>query len=139
MVGRRAANHFTFLIMSVLWTHYRPKAVFLSKTKRNEVSFMALLIQSLSIFRPLPGEEIDCSELERNSNYHFHPLKIYMQNFTKYIRQTMSELRQVSWPSQRQTIMYTILVIAISAVVALFVGAFDYLFSQGINFLINGY
>ena len=62
-----------------------------------------------------------------------------MQNFTKYIRQTMSELRQVSWPSQRQTIMYTILVIAISAVVALFVGAFDYLFSQGINFLINGY
>ena len=62
-----------------------------------------------------------------------------MQNFTKYIRQTMSELRQVSWPSQRQTIMYTILVIAISAVVALFVGAFDYLFSQGINFLINAY
>ena len=62
-----------------------------------------------------------------------------MQNFSKYIRQTMSELRQVSWPSQRQTIMYTILVIAISAVVALLVGAFDYLFSQGINFLINAY
>ena len=60
-----------------------------------------------------------------------------MTTFTKYIRQTMSELRQVSWPTQRQTIMYTILVIAISAVVALLVGAFDYLFSRGIDFLIN--
>ena len=50
---------------------------------------------------------------------------------------TAMELRQVSWPSQKQTIMYTVLVIAISAVVALYVGAFDYLFSQGVDFLIN--
>jgi preprotein translocase subunit SecE len=33
--------------------------------------------------------------------------------------------------------MYTILVVVISAVVALYVGAFDYLFSQGINYFVN--
>ena len=60
-----------------------------------------------------------------------------MSQFTKYLRMTAMELRQVSWPSQKQTIMYTVLVIAISAVVALYVGAFDYLFSQGVDFLIN--
>lgn len=49
----------------------------------------------------------------------------------------MAELRQVNWPSQKQTITYTILVIVVSAIVALYVGAFDYLFSQGINTLIN--
>ena len=49
----------------------------------------------------------------------------------------MAELRQVSWPSRRQTILYTVLVIVISAVVSLYVGALDYLFSQGVNFLVN--
>ena len=49
----------------------------------------------------------------------------------------MAELRQVSWPSRRQTILYTVLVIGISTVVSLYVGALDYLFSQGVNFLVN--
>lgn len=60
-----------------------------------------------------------------------------MTQVTKYIRATLAELRQVAWPSQKQAIMYTILVVLISAVVALYVGAFDYLFTQGINALVN--
>ena len=60
-----------------------------------------------------------------------------MQNFTKYLRDTMAELKQVSWPTQHQALMYTILVIAISAVVALFTGAFDFVFSRGIELIVN--
>jgi preprotein translocase subunit SecE len=60
-----------------------------------------------------------------------------MTQLVKYIKATMAELRQVNWPSQKQTILYTILVIIVSTVVALYVGAFDYLFSQGINTLIH--
>jgi preprotein translocase subunit SecE len=60
-----------------------------------------------------------------------------MTQLIKYIRATIAELRQVSWPTRREAISYTILVIVISAIVALYVGAFDYLFSQGINNLIN--
>lgn len=49
----------------------------------------------------------------------------------------MLELRQVSWPSQRQATVYTALVIGISVVVALYVGAFDYLFSGIISSIVN--
>lgn len=62
-----------------------------------------------------------------------------MSQLTKYIGMTIAELRQVSWPSQRQTILYTILVVAISTIVALYVGAFDYLFAQAINLIVNKY
>jgi preprotein translocase subunit SecE len=60
-----------------------------------------------------------------------------MTQLVKYVRATFAELRQVSWPTRQEAITYTILVIAISAIVALYVGAFDYLFSQGVNQLIN--
>jgi preprotein translocase subunit SecE len=60
-----------------------------------------------------------------------------MENLTKYFRDTAFELKQVTWPTQRQALLYTALVIAISIIVALFVGAFDFLFSQGVSFLVN--
>jgi preprotein translocase subunit SecE len=60
-----------------------------------------------------------------------------MTQLTKYVRATLAELRQVAWPSRQEALTYTVLVIVISAVVALYVGAFDYLFSQGINALVN--
>ena len=52
-----------------------------------------------------------------------------MSRFGNYIRDTRAEMKHVSWPTQTQTIVYTILVILISAVVALFLGAFDYAFT----------
>tara|TARA_B100000508_G_C11426792_1_gene261251 strand:+ start:417 stop:605 length:189 start_codon:yes stop_codon:yes gene_type:complete len=60
-----------------------------------------------------------------------------MDQLTKYFRDTAAELKQVSWPTQQQAIMYTALVVGISAVVALYIGVFDYLFSNFINFVIN--
>lgn len=60
-----------------------------------------------------------------------------MNQFVKYIRATMMELRQVSWPSQRQATLYTILVLGICAIVALYVGFFDFLFSKMISSLIT--
>ena len=60
-----------------------------------------------------------------------------MNNLAQYIRDTAAEMKQVSWPTQHQALMYTALVIGISVVVALFVGAFDYLFSQVVSFIVN--
>ena len=60
-----------------------------------------------------------------------------MTQLVKDVRATFAELRQVSWPSRQEAISYTILVIVISAIVALYIGAFDYLFSQGVNTLIH--
>jgi len=60
-----------------------------------------------------------------------------MQKFTQYLRDTRAEMKQVRWPTQYQTFVYAALVIAISAVVAAFLGAFDYVFSQGIQIILN--
>lgn len=47
-----------------------------------------------------------------------------------YIKDTKGELKHVSWPTRRQTIIFTIIVIIISVAVALFLGLFDYIFTQ---------
>jgi preprotein translocase subunit SecE len=60
-----------------------------------------------------------------------------MDQLTKYFKATAAEMKQVSWPTQQQAAFYTALVIAISGIVALYVGAFDYIFSQVINFVVN--
>ena len=60
-----------------------------------------------------------------------------MDKFSKYLRDTASELKQVSWPTQQQAMFYTVLVIVISIIVALFTGAFDYIFSQGISAIVG--
>jgi preprotein translocase SecE subunit len=46
-----------------------------------------------------------------------------------YFKETQAELRHVAWPTRVQTIVYTVLVIAVSVFVALYLGLFDFLFT----------
>lgn len=62
-----------------------------------------------------------------------------MDGVTKYFRDTASEMKQVKWPTKQQALVYSALVIAISLVVSLFLGAFDYVFGQFIDFIVNTY
>lgn len=54
----------------------------------------------------------------------------------KYLRDTQGELKHVSWPTKKQTVAFTLLVIAVSLVVAAFLGFFDVLFTEGLSFFI---
>ncbi len=47
-----------------------------------------------------------------------------------YVKETKVELKHVSWPTRRQSIMYAIIVIVISVLTGLFLGFFDFLFSH---------
>ena len=47
----------------------------------------------------------------------------------EYIKETRGELKHVSWPTRKQAIQYTVVIIILSLVVAFFLGFFDYLFS----------
>lgn len=62
-----------------------------------------------------------------------------MDQFSNYIKATAAEMKQVKWPTRQQATFYSILVIVISAVTALYVGAFDFLFSQVISFVVENY
>ena len=51
-----------------------------------------------------------------------------MENFSNYIRHTVAEMKHVTWPTQNQALLYTVLVVAISIAVALFLSAADFIF-----------
>ena len=57
-----------------------------------------------------------------------------MGRFTQYLRDTKGELKHVSWPTQKQTLVFTVLVIAISIAVSLYLGLFDFIFTTAIDF-----
>lgn len=50
-----------------------------------------------------------------------------------YINETRGEMKHVSWPTRKQTLSYTLLVILISLVAALYLGVFDRLFTTIVN------
>lgn len=60
-----------------------------------------------------------------------------MNSLIKYFNDTASEMKQVTWPTQRQALFYTVLVVVISALVAMYISAFDYLFSEVVKFIVN--
>lgn len=60
----------------------------------------------------------------------------YMNKLTSYILESVGEMKKVTWPTKKETYNYTLLVIAISIGVALFLGLLDYLFNSGLQFII---
>lgn len=52
-----------------------------------------------------------------------------MSKISNYIKDSRGELKHVAWPTRKQSIVLTILVIAVSILSSLYLGFFDYLFS----------
>lgn len=52
-----------------------------------------------------------------------------MNKIVTFIQEAKEELLKVNWPSKKQTINYTLLVVAVSLAVAGFLGGLDYMFS----------
>jgi len=53
------------------------------------------------------------------------------------LRETWSELRKVVWPSRRETMNLSVLVIVVSLALGLFLWLVDFLFGRGIAFLVG--
>jgi preprotein translocase subunit SecE len=60
-----------------------------------------------------------------------------MSKISEYFKETKIELKHVIWPTRKQTLFYTIIVIVLSVLIAYFLGIFDFLFSKGLGSLIN--
>lgn len=59
-----------------------------------------------------------------------------MSKLTEYLKETKAELKHVSWPSKNQAVLFTVVVVVFSIVVAAFLGAFDFIFTMGIKWFI---
>lgn len=62
-----------------------------------------------------------------------NPTLMAWQKIVQYIINAYHELKRVVWPTRAQTINHTIIVIAFSLSVALFLGALDLLFGWGLR------
>ena len=51
-----------------------------------------------------------------------------MRSIIQFIKEAYAELKKVQWPTQKELIRYTIAVVAISILVAIFLGALDQVF-----------
>lgn len=54
-------------------------------------------------------------------------------SITSYIKETKAEMKHVSWPTRKQSVNYTLLVIAISILTAILLGFFDFIFTLGLE------
>lgn len=54
-----------------------------------------------------------------------------------YLKDSVSELRKVTWPTKEQTLRLTIIVIIFSLIVAAVFGVLDYIFGLGFTQLID--
>jgi len=61
-----------------------------------------------------------------------------MSGIGDYLKETRAELRHVAWPTQSQTIIYTVLVALISVGIALYLGFFDFLFTTALTRVVSG-
>lgn len=59
-----------------------------------------------------------------------------MKFFTKinnFFKEVISEIKKVNWPTKKETIRYTLIVIGVSTVVAIFLGGLDFFFTTILN------
>ncbi len=54
----------------------------------------------------------------------------------EYVNETKAEMSHVSWPTRRQAISYSVAVVLVSVITALFLAFSDYIFSRLLTLLV---
>jgi len=60
-----------------------------------------------------------------------------MDKIINYLKEVVAEAKNVTWPTRQQTIYFTIAVLAISVIIAYYLGFLDFIFGQGLKFLLT--
>ncbi len=59
-----------------------------------------------------------------------------MNKLVKYVKESVEEMKKVTWPTKKETYNYTLLVFGLSLATAIFLGALDYIFTEGLQYII---
>ena len=60
-----------------------------------------------------------------------------MKNIISFIGQTKEELRKVTWPTKKEVVRLTMVVIISSVIVGLYLGGMDYIFTRLLGLIIG--
>jgi preprotein translocase subunit SecE len=63
--------------------------------------------------------------------------KIGDNRLTRYFKETWYELKKVSWPTRREALNLTLMVIAVTSFLAIVLGLMDWLFKSGLALLVS--
>ncbi len=63
-------------------------------------------------------------------------MKLKENKLVRYFYEAKEELEKVAWPSRKETIRATLIVVGVSVGIALFLGALDFGFSKALETLI---
>ncbi len=63
--------------------------------------------------------------------------KRLIDRLTEYLKDTRGELRKTSWPTREQATNLTLIVLAVTIVMAAFLGALDFVFAQVIRLIVS--
>jgi len=57
----------------------------------------------------------------------------FFTKITTFLKEVRLEMKKVNWPTRQETTKYTLIVVGISAAVAVFLGAIDFIFTTILN------
>ena len=60
-----------------------------------------------------------------------------MNKTITFLKEVKAEAGNVTWPSRKQTIYFTLAVLIVSVFIAYYLGLFDKIFTSGLEYLIN--
>ncbi len=53
----------------------------------------------------------------------------FLSKIINFFKESITELKKIKWPTFKETLQYTLIVVIISLVVAVYLGSLDYVFS----------
>jgi preprotein translocase subunit SecE len=65
------------------------------------------------------------------------PIKSYAQSVRQFLAEVVSELRKVIWPSRKETLGTTAVVLILVIILAAYLGLVDYILSHLVRYLIG--
>lgn len=60
-----------------------------------------------------------------------------MNKATKFLKEVQTELKKVTWPTQKQAVRLTGIVVGVSLVVGLYVGVLDYTLTKIVGLIVR--
>jgi preprotein translocase subunit SecE len=64
-------------------------------------------------------------------------VKVIIQNVTQFLKEAKVELKKVTWPSPKQTLASTAVVIIIVFIVAIYLGIIDFALAKLVKFVLG--
>ena len=63
-------------------------------------------------------------------------INTFTQKIVTFFKEVKMEIKKINWPTKKETIRYTLIVIGISIAVAIYLGGLDFIFTTILNKLV---